>query len=229
MARKRNVGVKVDYQAEYQQLQRSARGIKSDLKKAWYKDFYKRIAKAADQRLVQLERLSKKEGFKEVTEWAYANAMRDIRAEFGEDATRFNRKITSDNLNTIYKDINRVLNFLNAPTSSASGITEIYDKRANTLNDKYGLDVNWSTTGHLFQSILWKKTGRKKGSQTVLKAIGIIQDSKKEIQRKLKEHKPISITVPADENGNRDANVQDVVNNLLRYYKKDLNTLLNKI
>ena len=222
------IGFKVDYQQEYQELQRSAQGLDSDWKRAWYKDFYKRIAKAADQRMIELERLSQKEGYKEVTEWAYAKAQRDIRAMFGEDATRFNRKIP-DNLNSIYKDINRVLNFLNAPTSSATGIQEIYQKRAQTISDKYNIDLDWSTTGHMFESVLWKKVGSKKGSATVLKAIGVIQESKEDVQRLLKEHKPISLNVTEDENGNKDANVQAVVNNLLRYYKKDLNTLLKNI
>lgn len=223
-----DIGIKKDYQLQYEQLQRATRGLDSDFKRAMYKDFYKKAAKAADQRLIELERLSKKKGYKEVTEWAYAKAQRDIRAMFGEDAKRFNRRIP-DNLNSIYKDINRVLNFLNAPTSSVTGISEIYDKRAKTLNESYGVNLDWSTTGHLFESILWKKTGQKKGSATVLKAIGVIQTSKKEVKRSLKEHKPISISIPPDENGDKDENVQYVVNNLLRYYKKDLNSLLNKI
>ncbi len=229
MKRKTDIGVKIDYQFEYQKIQSAARGVDADFRRAMFKDFYKRIAKAADQRLVELERLSKKENFKDVTEWAYAKAQRDIRAMFGEDAKRFNRKIP-DNLNSIYKDINRVLNFLNAPTSSASGIAEIYDKKSKTLNETYGVNVNWSTTEALFESILWKKTGAKKGSGSVLKAIGVIQSNKRDVRRALKEHKPISIIVPPDEKtGKKDVNVQYEVNRLLRYYKTDLDKLLNKI
>ena len=147
---KNQVGIKKNYQKQYEQLQREMHGVKAWVKKEYYREFYKRIAKTADQRLVELERLVSKKKYKEVKEWAYSNAMRDIRGMFGEEATRFNRALSKDiNLNTLYKDINKVLRFLNAPTSSVSGITEIFDKRANTLNAKYGTNLDWSTTGQL--------------------------------------------------------------------------------
>ena len=40
--------------------------------------YYKRLAKVADQRLVRLEQLSKQEGFEKVTRFAYERAMRDL-------------------------------------------------------------------------------------------------------------------------------------------------------
>lgn len=215
---------KKDYQSEFEQMQRELKNAKSWVKHAEYRAFYKRIAKVADQRLVELERLSKKEGFKEVKQWAYAQAMHDIKAEFGEDAKRFNRSLSKEmKLQSVFKDINRVLNFLNAPTSSVSGITEIYDKRTKTLNTDYDLNLNWDTTSHLFESKLWKKTNARKGSATVLKAIGYIQRNKKEIQKAFKEHKPISISVPDN------VKVEETVNNFLRYYKKDVTSIIKKV
>ena len=221
---KSNIGELVDYRMRFNFLQADLKGMSADQKRQHLKDFYKTAAKAADQRLVELERLSKKEGYKEVKEWAYREAMRDIKAEWGENAKRFNRKLP-DNLNSIYKDINRVLNFLDAPTSSKKGIDEIYNKRADTINEKYGTDITWSNMGDLFSSILWKKIGKKHGSGTVLKAIGHIQANEKKIKRALKEHKPISIHL-ADED---EKVVEEEVNRMLRYYKTDINKLLKRI
>lgn len=228
------VGIKKDYQRQYEEMQKDLQSVKTWVKKPYMREFYRSIAKAADQRLVELERLAKKKGFEDVTNWAYAKAQRDIRGMFGENATRFNRKIPEDvNLNTLYKDINKVLNFLNAPTSSISGITEVYDKRANTINTRYDTNLDWSTVGHLFESVMWKKVNSKYGSKTALKALGVIQSNKKDIKRALKQHKPISITIPEieDENGKKtkDIKVEDTVNKFLRYYKKDLNNLIKKI
>lgn len=228
---KSSIGIKKDYQKQYEEMQRDLKGVKPWVKKEYYKEFYRQLAKTADQRLIKLERLSEKSGYKNVTEWAYSNAMRDIRAAFGEDAKRFNRKLP-DNLNTIYKDINRVLRFLNAPTSSISGISEVYDKRAATINKKYGTDVNWDKVGHIFESKLWKKTNSKHGSATVLKAIGVLQSNKTEVMKALKEHKPISITIPeemVDGKLTKQKNVEEEVNKLLRYYKKDVNSLLKQV
>ena len=230
---KKNIGIKKDFMAEYEQLQRSTKGIESWARKAAYKEFYKKIAKAADQRLVNLENLAQKKGYKDVTEWAYSKAQRDIRGMFGEDAKRFNRKLP-DNMNSIYKDISRVLDFLNSPTSSKSGIDEIYDKRAKTVNERYGTNVNWSNIGALYESTLWKKTNSKYGSKTALKAIGQIQMHKSQIVKALNEHKPISIRIPEEIDPvtgkkNKNTNVEDAVNKMLRYYKKDVQSLTKKL
>lgn len=234
MAKRSNIGIIKNYQAEYEQLQRDLQGVKPWVKKASYLQFYKKIAKAADQRMVNIEALAKKDGYKEITEWAYAKAQRDIRGMFGQDATRFNRKISPDeNLNTIYKDINRVLDFLNSPTSSKQQIDEIFEKRANTIKEKYDVDMNWSKTATVFDTVLWKKTGARKASATALKAIGIIQKNKKQIKRALKENEPISIIIPEQKDPKtgkltKDINVEETVNHFLRYYKKDVNSLLKR-
>lgn len=219
-----NIGEKVDYRMRFNFLQADFKGMSMDQKRKELTNFYKSAAKAADQRLVELERLSKKKGYKEVKQWAYREAMRDIRAEWGENAKRFNRKLP-DNMNSIYKDINRVLNFLDSPTSSKKGIDEVYNKRANTINKRYGTNVTWSNVGDIFSSILWKKTNQKHGSQTVLQAIGHIQANEKKIKRALSQQKPISLHLPDDVPGV----VEEEVNKLLRYYKKDVASLIKKV
>ena len=246
MASKKLVGVKKDFRSEYEALQRDMRGVDVDLKHVYYKEFFRSIAKAADQRLVNLERLSNKKGYTEVTEWSYANAMRDIRAMYGDGAKRFNR-VQPENLNSIYKNINRVLNFLEAPTSSKQGIDEIYMKRADTIKSKYGINMSWSKTATVFDTMLWKKVSTKPGSATYLKSMGIIRANKKEILRQLEENKPVSVIVTAETDPkklkelqkknpkkiitsaeSKDINVERTINKLLRYYKKDVKSLLKE-
>lgn len=221
------IGEIKNYQFEYEQLQRSLKDQPLWVKQAEYRAFYKRIAKAADNRLRRLEELSRNPKYKEVTEWSYKVAQKDIRDMFGSDARRFNKKLPA-NLNTVYKDINRVLNFLNAPTSTKKQIDEIFVKRANTIKDKYGVDMSWSKTATVFDTVLWKKTGSRKASATALKAIGVIQKNKKQIKRALKENKPISIILPSDKDGKKDINLESTINHFLRYYKKDVKSLLKR-
>ena len=221
------IGEIKNYQLEYEQLQRSLKGQPLWVKQAEYRVFYKKIAKAADNRLRRLEELSRDPKYKEVTEWSYKVAQKDIRDMFGSDARRFNKKLP-DNLNTVYKDINRVLNFLNAPTSTKKQIDEIFVKRANTIREKYDVDMSWSKTATVFDTVLWKKTGARKASATALKAIGVIQKNKAQIKRALKENKPISIILPSDKDGKKDINLEDTINHFLRYYKKDVKSLLKR-
>ena len=221
------IGKIKNYQFEYEQLQRSLKGQPLWVKQAEYRLFYKKIAKAADNRLRRLEELSRDPKYKEVTEWAYKVAQKDIRDMFGSDARRFNKKLPA-NLNTVYKDINRVLKFLNAPTSTKKQIDEIFVKRANTIREKYDVDMSWSKTATVFDTVLWKKTGARKASATALKAIGVIQKNKAQIKRALKENKPISIILPSDKDGMKDINLESTINHFLRYYKKDVKSLLKR-
>ena len=219
--KKRKVGVKQDYTAQFQKLYSEMRGKTSAEKQEAYKKFYKRIAKVADQRLNEIEQLAKKPGYKKIKQWAYKVAMREIKGMYGEGAKRFNRKPPSD-LRRMYKNINRVLQFLASPTSSKQGINEVYEKRAKTISDTYDIDLDWSTVGDFFESALYKKTDSKYGSKTVIQAIGIIQADKKTVVKALKDKKPISIHV-------EDVDLDRTVNNILHYYKKDLNSLIKKI
>ena len=222
---KKNIGELVDYRMRFNFLQADLKGMSADQKKQHLKDFYKTAAKVADQRLIELERLSKKKGYKEVQQWAYREAMRDIKAEWGENAKRFNRKLP-ENLNSIYKDINRVLNFLDSPTSSKKGIDEIYNKRAETIGERYGVDVTWSNIGDLFNSILYQKVAKKYGSKTALKAIGVIQTNEKKVKRALSQYKPISVHIADDLDTKV---VEETANKFLRYYKTDVSKLLKRI
>ena len=229
---------RLDYSKQFAEMQHDLRGSQKEEKLSYYKDFYKAIAKTADARLLQLERLSQKEGYENIKEWAYKLAMYDIHSQFGPDAKRFNRKLPDD-LRTVYKDIRNVLRFLEEPTSSKQGIQEIYQKRAQTLKSRYGVQVNWQSIAGLFESRLYEKTDSKYGSKTALKAIGIIQKNTAAILKALDEGKSISVRLGnkfevVDDDGkhveiisdeNYDKAVERTINNYLHYYKKDVKGL----
>lgn len=219
---KRQIGVKKDYSKQYSELSKDIRGMPREEQLKYMKAFYRSVAKAADQRLIQLEGLAKKEGYKDVLQWAYKDAMYDIHAAYGENAKRFNRK-QPDDLRTLKKNLKRVLQFLEKPSSSKQGIDEVYQKRADTVKDKYGVEVTWENIGELFQSSLYKKMDSKPGSKTTLMAIGIIQANKKKIKKAFKDQKAIKFHIE------NDIQLEARVNQLLRYYKKDVSKLLKKI
>ena len=234
----RRVGERLDYSKIFNQMQSDLRASPKDVKLSYYKDFYKQIAKAADSRLLSLERLSKKEGYENVLEWSYREAMYDIKAEFGEKAKRFNRKIPDD-LRSVYKDIRSVLNFLESPTSSRQGIAEIYQKKSDTIYARYGVKTDWQSIAGLFESKLYQKTDSKYGSKTALKAIGFIQRNTEEILKALQEGKSISVRLGAKfdvanedkkhleliSSEDYDVALQRTINNYLQYYKKDVKNL----
>lgn len=232
------VGERLDYSKMFNQMQTDLRGSPKESKLEYYKIFYKQIAKAADARLLSLERLAKKEGFENVLEWSYREAMYDIHAEFGEKAKRFNRKLPDD-LRTVYKDIRSVLNFLESPTSSRQGIAEIYQKKSDTIYSRYGVKTDWQSIAGLFESRLYQKTDSKYGSKTALKAIGFIQRNTETILKALQEGKSISVRLGAkfdvaNDEGKHlelisaedyDVALQRTINNYLQYYKKDVKNL----
>lgn len=238
MAKKKMVGVRLDYTKQFNEMQNDLRGSPRDQKIDYYKDFYKSIAKAADARLLALERLSSKENYEHVREWAYKLAMHDIHESFGPQAKRFNRKIPDD-LTKIYKRIRDVLNFLEAPTSSKQGIDEIYQKRADTIYKRYGIKTDWQTIAGLFESKVYQKTDSKYGSKTALKALGFIQRNTDTILKALQEGKSISVRLGAKfdvtddtkkhveilSSEDYDSEVERRINNYLQYYKKDINSL----
>lgn len=234
----KRVGERLDYSKIFNQMQTDLRGSPKESKLEYYQSFYKQIAKAADSRLLSLERLSKKEGFENVLEWSYREAMYDIKAEFGEKAKRFNRKLPDD-LRTVYKDIRSVLNFLESPTSSRQGIAEIYQKKSDTILARYGVKTDWQSIAGLFESKLYQKTDTKYGSKTALKAIGFIQRNTEEILKALQEGKSISVRLGAKfdvanedkkhleliSSEDYDVALQRTINNYLQYYKKDVKNL----
>lgn len=156
--------------------------------------YYKRLAKQADQRLVRLEQLSEKKGFEAVKQYSYARAIRDIRQWAGQDATRFNQK-TPKARRQLEAKIRDMRTFLEAPTSTKAGIIKVYQKRADTINEKYGTDFSWQDLGNYFEQAKASKADKKYGSATELKAMGEIQKQSDTIVKQVKQHKKKHINV----------------------------------
>lgn len=143
---------------------------------------YKKLAKRADQRLIRLEALAHEEHYHGATSYAYARAMRDIHTWSGEGANRFNTK-APESSQQLQAKINDIKQFLEADTSTKSGITKVYKRRADTTNKKYGTNFNWQDLANFYESESNKKLAKKYGSKTVVRAIGVIKDIKGNIEK----------------------------------------------
>lgn len=147
--------------------------------------YYTRLAKVADQRLVRLEKLSGTENFKGVENFAYAKAQRALGVWGGK---RFNTKMPEAAALRNEK-IADMIHFIESPTSTKQGITQIYGKRAKTLSSRYGLDVDWKDLGKIMEAF---QDESSVGSPTKIKAIGIINSIKKDgLEKTMKKNKNV--------------------------------------
>lgn len=170
---------------------------------------YRTVAKAADQRLVRLEKLTAEENFRIADKWAYARARRDIEAWSGSGATRFN-VAPPKSMASLQAKIEDIKHFLETPTSTKSGIKTVYVNRANSINKEYGTNFTWEEMGTFFEDKGWKYLaggGRsndgKYESKTVLKAIATVKKtfSKEDLEKAIDRTKSADIKVPDDQVG----------------------------
>lgn len=206
---------------------------------------YRKLAKRADQRLVRLERYAQQEKYKNIKEYAYRVAMRDIRSWSGENANRFNTKPPA-HMQSLQAKINDIKKFLQSASSSikptadnavykeidgkkilvAGGIDLTYQKRAETLNARYGTNITWENIGSLFDSALYRKMDKKYGSKTAVTIIGTLQKSEGEVIKAFDNKKALHMRIPLQPGSkNRDKILEEQVDNALRYYKKDIKSL----
>ncbi len=142
--------------------------------------YYRRLAKVADQRMVRLEKLATQPGFKGVQKFAYREAA-DMLDFFG--SKRFNVKPPEDR-RLFQEKIMTMRRFLTSPTSTKSGIIETYQKRAETLNERYGTNFTWKDLGEYFDKGLADKMAASHyESKTALYAIGKIQSTLDKIRQ----------------------------------------------
>ena len=172
--------------------------------------YYRRLAKTADQRMVRLEKATHEKYFKTAGEWAYAKAKRDIRSwypkglkpkrdEQGNEMLRWNTKPPEGDEQLISK-INDIKDFLESPTSTKAGIKNVYKKKADTVNKKYGTNFKWDDLAKYYDSGQAELWDAKFGSKTALKTIGEIQKLDKEVIKKIKEAKGKDIRIPEIKN-----------------------------
>lgn len=153
---------------------------------------YKALAKKADRRLRELEKLAEESEWKDATRFAYARAMKDIEHRFGEGETRFDKRIPKQTkklgVMAAIKDVER---FLAMPSSTKTGLVSGYRDRANTINQKYGFKGNerltWKDIAILFQDSTWDQLTHKMTSGQVWKQIATQKKQEKTIMRQLKK------------------------------------------
>lgn len=164
---------------------------------------YRKAAKAADQRLVRLERLSQEENYKTADKYAYAKAQRMIKEWSGEEASRFNTKPPAS-ASSLKEKIQDIKSFLGSTTSTKSGIKSVHMRRAETLNKKYGTNYSWEQWDTFLNSELIKKlddkfgTSPKTGGTSREEAIGTFVRNRDEIVESLEKANKTEIYVEDD-------------------------------
>ncbi len=171
---------------------------------------YKKLAKRADQRLNRLESLSKQKGYENVLSWGYRKAMKDIKYWAGEKAKRFNTK-APNNMNLLKAKIRDIQEFLSSATSTKRGITQVYKKRAETINEKYGTNFKWQDLANYFDRKTNEKLDMEYGSKTMLMAVGEIQSNEKQIIKSIRSGADIDLNI-------ENRRVANVVGELINKY-----------
>ena len=160
--------------------------------------YYRRLAKTADQRLVRLESYEHDKYFKTATQWAYAKAQKDIQKwenKGPEDKKlRFNTKPPKGDEQLVAK-INDIKAFLQSPTSTKQGIINVYKKRADTVNRKYGTNFTWQSLAKYYESGQAELWDAKFGSKTALKTIAQLQKQGPKIKEAIKKAEEKDIRV----------------------------------
>ncbi len=159
--------------------------------------YYRRLAKAADERMVRLEKLATQQGFSSVTRYAYKKAVYDINVyrQNDEGIPRWNTKPPAEN-QLLNEKIQGMIRFLQAPTSTKKGIVDTYKKRAETINKNYGTNLSWQEVADYFQKGIADKLTQEFGSKTALVAIGRIQRAKRNIIKGVKDNKSVKMEGP---------------------------------
>lgn len=175
------------------------------------KHWYRRLAKAADQRLDRLEDYGKQEHYKPALQWAYQRAKRDIatwdkRAGISKELPRFNRAMPKTDEGLMSK-ISDMRQFLESATSTKEGITAVYEQRAKTINEGrtdpvtgkkiggYGTNFTWEDMAKFYESEEAKRWNEKFGSKTALRVIATLQKNKEIIMKDMENVKMKNIKV----------------------------------
>ena len=164
---------------------------------------YKKEAKRADQRMRELERRSNDPKYKAALDWSYARAQDDLSALFGEDVTRFDRKIKDRA--KLNKAMAAVKAFLNSDTSTigkgkelrgigeTQGIVEMYDKRAAAFNSWIAKNTktDFQFTTEQFRDFVqnqkYQKMRQKYGSDVIIRRVSNRMKNKNSIIRMIQK------------------------------------------
>ena len=196
---------------------------KKDWKKEWeaVSKESRKLAKRANQRLVRLEHYAEREGLSEILKFAYKNAQQYISTNLG--GTRYKEHVklydVSDGTSqlsgeALYKAnvmiqrqrIKAMTEFLEAETSTLGqarsgkktlGIKKIYDKRTQTINQKflhkYGLSMSDSDLKRFFESKKQAKLEQLVSSSLMFVVASVmkkynLKSNKRELEKFMRSH-----------------------------------------
>ena len=196
---------------------------RKDWKKEWeaIQKESRKLAKRANQRLVRLERYAEREGLSEIKKYAYKNAQQYIKTNLG--GTRYKEHVKLYDINdgskqltgeALYKAnvmiqrqrIKAMQEFLESDTSTlgqarsgkkTKGIKKIYDKRTQTINqkylEKYGLEMTDQDLKRFFESKKQAKLESEVGSSQMFVVASIIKkynlkSNKRDLEKFMKSH-----------------------------------------
>lgn len=192
-------------------------------------DEYKKLARKADDRLRALEKLSQQPNFKNVKNFAYKNAMRDIQYWGGTNRYGKGKRSYADlsyrQLNAKIRDIK---NFLyKSSTSTKTDIIKLYQKRADTLNDKLRLDgserLTWDEWADFWRSDLYQEMMKFfKDSDTVVDVVSQFVRDKETILNAIRKRRYKDVQVEPDF-------LRDTTVNFLQKHKTQFSDLLSGI
>ena len=213
------------YTLYYQNIYNFIRGYNMARDKVYdsYLKEYNKLAKKADRMMRELERFSRYEEFKSILNYAYRTAAADIEkwtppgTNYDKPRWQRNAPLDTNSLKAKIKDIEK---FIHKPTSTMTGVRNIYIKRTNTINRKYGTSFTWKTLADYFESGVAEKSSDKYGSKTVLVAIGQMQKNKAEVLKALEDKAGAHIQVD-------NVAVQNTINGLLNNYGYELKDIID--
>lgn len=154
--------------------------------------YYRRLAKAADERLDRLEDYSEQVGFKVATKWAYQRATKDI-AKWNKlldpkvsrvKKLRFNTAPPGGEEDLLAK-ISDIKTFLSSPTSTKTGIIEVFKKKADTMNVLYKGNFTWQQLAKYYDKGYNTAWESKFGSQTAVTVLGVIQKNADKVAKSI--------------------------------------------
>lgn len=186
---------------------------------------YRKLAKKADRRMRELEKISQTEEFKNATRFAYKQAARDA-MEWGAnpDKPRFDIAAPKKKAQLQAK-IHDIESFLAKDTSTKRGIVSIYQKSAASLNEHYeGLNVTWSDLKPLFESQLYKNLDKKYGSKVAVRAIAKMTNNRMTVFKAIKRSKESNIIT-----SEKDIFVKSAIDKAVSEYSDDVKKLLGTI
>lgn len=158
-------------------------------------DYLKALTRTANARMTRIEKLAGDPRYGSMIKYAYRNAQYDIKHIQGSDSSRFSADVPETksgglNQQELHRRINAVKRFLDAPSSTKTGIKEVYEHRAKTVNQRYGYEVGadgkrhkrkdwqnltWEDMANYYQSDIAEQEDKGYGSKTEVRALGAIK------------------------------------------------------